>query len=268
MGRIEERFAQLRRRNKKAFIAFITAGDPNLQITRELILSFPSVGVDILELGVPFSDPLADGATIQSASERALSQSVSLLKILELTKQIDRKRRPPLVLFTYYNPVHKLGIERFVELSAKASIEGLIIPDLPLEEAEEVRKFLHRREMDLILLLAPTTKKERMKIICQHSQGFIYYISRLGTTGARDTLPSDLKEKIKEIRKITSKPIAVGFGVSTSAQVKQIEDMGADGVVVGSAIVKVIEENLGRRDLLKRVLSFIEELRGENFVKG
>ncbi len=260
LNRIERKFQELRRQNKKAFVAFITAGDPNLEITKQLILRLPSAGVDILELGVPFSDPLADGSTIQAASERALSQRVSLTKILDLLKRMKNKVRVPLVLLSYYNPIYKLGISKFAKLASDAEIDGLIIPDLPLEESKEIKEEANKKGIDLIFLIAPTSTERRIKAICKQSQGFIYYVSRTGITGVRKQIPKDVKENVQKIKDFSSKPVVVGFGISNSDQIRQIKNMNVDGVVVGSAIVNVIEKNLGDKNLVIKVENFIKRL--------
>ncbi len=259
-NRIERKFQELKKAGKKTFVAFITAGDPNLQATKQLILALPIAGVDILELGVPFSDPLADGLTIQSASERALAQGASLAKILNLIKEIRNKVKIPLILFSYYNPIFKLGIKKFIELSSEAEIDGLIIPDLPLEESKGIKIEVDKKGIDLIFLIAPTTTEKRMRAICRQAQGFIYYVSWTGITGARRELPDGIERNIENIRKSTSKPIIVGFGISNHEQIKRIENMNADGVVVGSAIVKVIEKNILNKNLVFKVESFVKEL--------
>lgn len=260
-SKIEKKFKELRRQGKKAFIAFITAGDPDLEITEQLILRLPAAGVDILELGVPFSDPLADGTTIQAASERALFKRVSLIKILNLVKRIRNKIEIPLVLFSYYNPIFKMGIKQFVKLACDARIDGLIIPDLPLEESKEIKKEVDRKGIDLIFLIAPTTQNRRLKAICRQSRGFIYYVSRTGITGVSKEIPKDIKENVQKIKDFSSKPVVVGFGISNREQIKTIENMNADGVVVGSAIVDAIEKNLRSKNLVREVEEFVFHLR-------
>ncbi len=259
-NRIDRKFAELKKKNKKAFIAFITAGDPNLEITKQLILRLPAAGVDILELGAPFSDPLADGLTIQRASERALSQGVSLTKILDLLKRMKNEVRVPLVLLSYYNPIYKLGIKKFAKLASDAEVAGLIIPDLPLEESKELKKEMNKQGIDIIFLIAPTSTEKRIKAICKQSQGFIYYVSRTGITGVRKEMPKDIKENVHKIKDFSSKPVVVGFGISNPGQISRIKNMNVDGVVVGSAIVNVIEKNLRNKDLVREVEKFIFHL--------
>ncbi|OQX52815.1 MAG: tryptophan synthase subunit alpha [Candidatus Omnitrophica bacterium 4484_213] len=262
-NRIEKKFVELKKKGKKVFVGFITAGDPNLKVTEQLILRLPAAGVDILELGVPFSDPLADGTTIQRASERALLQGVSLTKILHLLERIKNKVRIPLILFSYYNPIYKLGIKKFAKLASDAEIAGLIVPDLPLEESKEIKEETDKKGIELIFLIAPTSPEKRIKAICRKSRGFIYYVSRTGVTGVRKEMPRDIKENVSKIKNFSSKPVVVGFGISNSDQIKQIKNMNVDGVVVGSAIVNVIEKSLRNKALVTKVENFVRKLTGD-----
>lgn len=259
MGRIEEKFKELERRKEKAFIAFLTAGDPDLAVTESLVLELGRRGVDIIELGVPFSDPSADGPTIQAASERALQNKVSLKGILRLIKSLRGRMEIPLVLFTYYNPIHKYGLEKFARDAIRTGIDGVIVPDLPPEEGKELKVYAGKAGLDTIFLVAPTSTPERMKLIAKNSTGFIYYVSLTGVTGARDKLAETIKPTLRKIRRFTKKPIAVGFGVSRPGQVKEIVSF-AEGVIVGSAIVKRIEENLNHKNLTAQVGSFVAGL--------
>jgi len=256
MNRIEKKFKALKRKNKKAFIAFITAGYPSLGVTKKLILEFDKIGVDIVELGVPFSDPLADGPVIQESSQVALRNKVTLSKILDLVKELRRQTDMPLTLMTYYNPVFCFGEESFTKKARAAGVDGLIVPDLPPEEAGTLTKLAHKNKLDIISFISPTTSRMRMKNITAISRGFIYYVSLTGVTGPRAELPLDLRRHIKEIKKVTKKPVCVGFGVSSASQVKKVYRI-ADGVIVGSAIIKKIKENLKRKDLAKRVSRFV-----------
>lgn len=258
MNRINAKFKELKAKGKKALIAFITCGDPDLRITEKLILEMEEQGVDIIELGVPFSDPLADGPTIQEASQRALANKVSLRKILVFTKAIRRRTNIPFALMTYYNPVYKFGIKKFMQSAVKSGIDGIIIPDLPPEEAEELN--LLRENLDLIYFLSPTSSTDRMKKVVKVSSGFIYYVSVTGVTGARKTLSRDLRTHLAQIRKITRIPLAVGFGISTPTQAKEVSKY-ADGIIVGSAIINIIKKNLGKKDLVNKVSQFIGSLR-------
>jgi len=260
-NRIENKFKELRARGKKAFITFITAGDPSLKITEALAVAFEQAGVDILELGVPFSDPLADGPTIQAASQRALHKKVTLEKILDTVKKIRSQTHLPIALMTYYNPVLHFGEERFIRQAREAGVDGVIVPDLPPEEAGNWIKIARRNNLSTIFFLSPTTTSKRLKRIVQVSSGFIYYVSIAGVTGARKDLPVEIRDKIRLAKRHTKTPICVGFGVSTAAQVKSLAQM-ADGVIVGSAIVNEIQKNSGKKDLVKNVARFVSRLSG------
>lgn len=259
MSRIGKKFKELRGKGEKAFIAFITAGDPHLEITASLVKELEKRGVDIIELGVPFSDPIADGPTIQASSERALKNKVSLRDVLKLVKRLRSSVNIPLVLLTYYNPVYRYGLEKFTRDAARAGVDGVIIPDLPPEEGKELKTYAYRAGLDTIFLVAPTSTLERIKLIAQSSTGFIYYVSLTGVTGARDKLTVTVEPTLRKIRRFTKKPIAVGFGISKPHQVREIASF-ADGVIVGSAIVKRIEENLGHKNLVRQVGIFVEGL--------
>lgn len=256
MNRIEKKFKALKRKNKKAFIAFVTAGYPNLATTKRLILEFDKIGVDIVELGVPFSDPLADGPVIQESSQAALRNKVNLQGVLDLVRELRRRTDMPLALMTYYNPVFCFGEENFAKKANAAGVDGLIVPDLPPEEARPLVRLAHKNRLDVISFIAPTTSRLRMRNIAGVSRGFIYYVSLTGVTGPRAELPADMQRHIQEIKTITKKPVCVGFGVSSAAQVKKIFQI-ADGVIVGSAIINEIRKNLKRKDLVKRVSRFV-----------
>jgi len=258
-NRIENKFKQLKSRKKKAFIAYVTAGDPNLKTTEELVLSFAKAGVDIVELGVPFSDPMADGPTIQAGSQRALKSGTNLPKIFQLVKRIRRKSEIPIAFMTYYNPVFHYGEAAFIRDAKKAGVDGLIFPDLPPQEAPDLRRLAQQANIAMVFLLAPTTTKERIKPIAQASSGFIYYVSLAGVTGERKALSKNIYENVRAAKCLTHKPVCVGFGISTPAQAKSVAK-AADGIIVGSAIVKQIEKNLGKRDLVKNVTRFVQKL--------
>jgi len=260
MNRIDCKFKGLKKQNKKAFIVFITAGYPTLEITKKLILEFSKIDVDILELGVPFSDPLADGPIIQEASQVALKNKVNLNDILNLVKEVRKYTEIPICLMTYYNPIFCFGQERFAKIASVCGVDGLIIPDLPPEEGRSFIKLANKYKLDVICFISPTTSLERIKFISGISKGFIYYVSLTGVTGPRKALASDLMEHLKAIKKITQKPVCVGFGISGPRQVKQILKT-ADGVIVGSAIIKKIKENKSKPHLVKRVSSFVKNLR-------
>ena len=252
MSRIAEKF-----KKGKALITFITAGDPDLSTTEALIFELEKRGADIIELGIPFSDSIADGPTIQSAYQRALKTTAA--DVLGLVNKIREKSELPIVLMGSYNLIYNYGIEKFFEEAAKARVDGVIAPDLPPEEARELREQAKKHKVDLIFLVAPTSTPERIKLAAEASTGFIYLISLLGITGARAELSSTVQDSLKKIRKYTAKPVAVGFGISTPEQARAIAEY-ADGVIVGSAIVDIIAKNLGKPDLVKKVGDFIESL--------
>ena len=261
MNRIEKKFQYLKRNKKKAFIAFITAGYPSLSVTERLVLEFDRRGVDIVELGVPFSDPMADGPVIQEASQEALKKKVNLSAILKLVKKLRVKSDIPICLMTYYNPVFCFGEEKFLKAASACGVDGLIISDLPPEEAKMLISNSAKYSLDVICFISPTTSLSRIKYIASISKGFIYYVSLTGVTGARNSLPSDIIKRLESIKALTKKPVCAGFGVSRPAQVRQIQRV-ADGVIVGSAIVKKIKESLNKRDLVKRAGDFVSLLKG------
>ncbi|MFA5088512.1 MAG: tryptophan synthase subunit alpha [Candidatus Omnitrophota bacterium] len=260
-NRIKKKFETLRAKGKKAFIAFITAGDPSLKTTEELVLSFEHSGVDIVELGVPFSDPLADGPTIQAASQRALNNGVTLQKILDTVRHIRKRSSIPLALMSYYNPIFHYGEKQFMAEAGKAGVDGLIVPDLPPEEAGSLIKLARQNCIATVFFLSPTTTLKRMKGIVRISDGFIYYVSLTGVTGARQKLPDTIVKNVKLAKRLTDKPICVGFGISTAAQVKLIAQV-ADGVIVGSAIVQEIFKNKGKNNLVRDVSRYVAKLTG------
>lgn len=241
MNRIDKRFNELKVKGEKAFIAYITAGDPDLASTKRVALALESAGVDILELGIPFSDPIADGPTIQAASYRALEARTTLEKIFAMVKRLRRGTDMPIVFMTYYNPVLRYGLRRFFANCRGYGVDGIIVPDLPCEEAGDLIKLARINKIATIFLASPTSTPKRIRNIAKNSRGFIYYVSLTGVTGARSELPEDIASKIKAIKSVTDKPVAVGFGVSNRKQAGQIA-AAADGVIVGSAIVKMIGE--------------------------
>ncbi len=241
MSRIEKTFKKLKKENKKAFIPYIMAGDPSLEKTIENVMLLEECGADIIELGVPFSDPLADGPTIQRAAERALAAGITLVKVTHLVSQIRTFSQIPIVLMTYYNPIFKYGEERFIKDAVRAGVDGIIVPDLPPDEADNLLKFARISNLDTIFLVAPTTTKKRLKTIIKASKGFIYYVSITGITGAKLTLDETFTEQLILIKNQTEKPVAVGFGVSTPGEAYTVSRL-ADGAIIGSAIVKVLNE--------------------------
>ena len=260
MNRIEEKFKALRKNKQKAFIAFITAGYPDLRTTRKLILALEGAGCDIVELGVPFSDPMADGPIIQEASQQALKKNTHLIDILKLVKDVRRDTQMPICLMTYYNPIFCFGDEKFAKKAKEAGVDGVIIPDLPPDEGKSFISLANKEGLDVICFIAPTTSKERMKYITGVARGFIYYVSLTGVTGPRQALPQDLIKNLRAIKRVTNKPVCVGFGVSDKAQVRKICKV-ADGVIVGSAIVKIIKQHIGKPDIAKRVAAFVRQLK-------
>jgi len=243
--RIAQAFAAARAQGRAAIIPFLTAGDPTPVLTLPLCEALTRAGADIIELGVPFSDPLADGPTIQRASERALSQGVGLAETIQMAARIRERIAAAIVLFTYYNPILRMGEERFVEAAGKAGVDGVLVTDLPLEEGADLRSKLMSRGIDPILLIAPTTDPARVTESGREGRGFLYYISRTGVTGARRDLPEGLAADVAAMRRAVPLPVAVGFGVSSAEQVRAVASF-ADGVVVGSALVDVIERACAR----------------------
>ncbi len=260
MGRIRQAFERLQRAHERALIPYVTAGDPDLATTKALVLEMAQRGGDLIELGVPFSDPLADGPIIQRASHRALERGTTLHKILQLVADLRRETDVPLILMTYYNPIFRYGERPFVAEALASGVDGIIVPDLPPEEAQTLSGLTRGTSLDLIFLMAPTSTPARMALIAEVSQGFIYYVSRLGITGVRDWLADDLGMMLAQVRASTTKPVALGFGVSTPAHVRLVAEL-ADGVVVGSAIVKLVEETQGREAMLEQVGAFVETLK-------
>jgi len=256
MNRIDRRFKELRAEGRKAFIAYITAGDPNLAMTAKLVLSLERSGVDMIELGIPFSDPLADGPTIQAASQRALAGGATLRKAFAAVTAMRRKTEIPLVFMMYFNPILRFGIKEFFARCRTAGVDGVIVPDLPCEEARDLVKAGRANGVATIFLAAPTSTNRSVREIIKKSRGFIYYVSLTGVTGARSALPSDIAKNLKKIKSLTDKPVAVGFGVSTPAQAAGLA-RHADGVIVGSAIVKIVGE---REDVITRVSRFAKSL--------
>lgn len=240
MTRIGRRFEELRRAGDLGLVAYLTAGDPSLQATRHIVLAAADAGADVVELGVPFSDPLADGPVIQRASERALTAGATLSGVLDLVCDIRRESQVPLVLFTYFNPVLQMGLDTFAERAQSAGADGALITDLPPEDSGDYHRALHSRGLDTIFLAAPTTGGERMRRIADASSGFLYVISRTGVTGERDVLADELPALLRRARLATSLPLAVGFGISLPGHVSLLGGL-ADAAVVGSALVAEVE---------------------------
>ena len=256
MSRIEKRLASLN--GKKALVAFYTAGDPDLSASKDIFAVIEKNGADIIEIGVPFSDPLADGPTIQASSHRSLQKGTTLKKIIQLVADIRKTSELPIILMTSFNPVFVYGKKEFVADAVKAGVDGMIIPDLPPEEAEE---FLGIAEgLDLVFLLAPTSTPARIQQVGKVSKGFIYYISLTGTTGTKEALSAGLKKKINEIKKSVSLPVLVGFGVSGPEQAKQAAE-ASDGVIIGSAIVKLIAEHSDPAERDRKLADFLASIK-------
>ena len=224
----------------KALIAYLTVGYPNIEITRKAAIALARNGADIIELGIPFSDPLADGTTIQRASHQALLNGITPQLCFDMAQQLRREIATPLVFMTYYNPVYNFGLDDFCRKCAEVDISGLIVPDLPPEEGRELESVTRKHKLDLIYLLAPTSNEERIRLVAKHSQGFIYLVSVTGVTGARDSLPDNLQTIVISIKEKTAKPLCVGFGISTAEQARQFSSI-ADGVIIGSRIIQLIE---------------------------
>jgi len=239
--RISNRFAELRASGELGIIAYITAGDPSFDATLKYVLALAEAGSDVIELGVPFSDPLADGPTIQRASERALKAGASLAGVLDLVRRIRQSSQVPLVLFSYYNPILQMGLEKFATSAASAGADGVLATDLTPEESDDYRRILSARHLDTIFLGAPTSTDERLARIAACSSGFLYLISRTGVTGAKDALPDDLPSLLRRARAVTHLPIAVGFGISLPGHVSVLGGL-ADAAVIGSALVSEIEK--------------------------
>ena len=259
MNRIVEKFAQLKTAGKKSFVVYIGAGDPNLEATRHLALAFDKSGVDILELGVPFSDPLADGLVNQLAAQRGLESGTTPPKLLETIIAIRKQSQIPIILYIYFNLIHKVGMEKFVADAARAGVDGLLVLDLPPEESDNYEALMKKYGLCHIYLVAPTTPEERMEFIVKRGSGFIYYISREGVTGMQTSVASNLASQVAKIRAHTKLPIAVGFGISNPEQAKLVASE-ADGCVVGSAIVNQIAENGKSPELVAKVSAFVKSL--------
>jgi len=248
--KIEEVFNRLRQAGSKAFIPYVMAGDPSLTATKRFIVELEEAGADLVELGVPFTDPLADGPTIQRAHERAIKNGITLKRVLGFVDDIRKEISIPIILMTYYNPVFKYGIREFLRDANSVGINGLIIPDLIPDEAGVLIEDAKRRNIDTVFLLAPTSTEERIKKVVRASTGFIYYVSITGITGAKLLMDNTMQTTLKKIKETTNKPVAVGFGVSNPEEARRVSRL-ADGVIVGSAIVRLIAEKKSIKDFAK-----------------
>ena len=239
---ISNLFSKISKEGRIALMPFLMAGDPDLRTSAQILLKLQDTGADIIELGIPYSDPLADGPVIQLAASRALSSGTSLLSVFEMLGGLRDKLHTPIVLFTYCNPLINIGMDRFCDEAVAVGVSGLVVPDLPLEEAERFSSIASARGLDLVLLVAPTTPKDRIKRISQTSNGFTYLVSVTGVTGARSVLDEGVKTLVKEIKESSSSPVAVGFGISSPKHISEVRSWGADGAIVGSALVNIISQ--------------------------
>lgn len=257
-SRITKKFIELREKNEKALITYVTSGDPDLDTTYNLVFEKERAGADIIELGIPYSDPLADGPVIQRASERALKSGTNIDSVFQLVKRIREKTEIPLVFLVYFNAVYRFGMERFLENCREYGIDGLIIPDLPMEERKEINELMKDYPVDLIPLVAPTSE-DRIKEVVSEGNGFVYCISSNGVTGTRSEFQVDLEEFMNKIKKYTTLPLAIGFGISDEETVRNLKGI-CDGVIVGSAIIKKIEEGIKEGNIENRVFEFVNNL--------
>ena len=262
MNRIRKTFSKLKKNNKKAVGIFLTAGDPDFKSSLNLIKKLPENGVDFIEIGMPFSDPMADGPTIQLSSNRAISKGIDLENIFSLASEAKKTKSDlPIILMGYYNLILYFGIEKFVKKCKKNGVDGLIIVDLQPEEDEDLINELKKNEIDLIRLITPTTKEERLKLILKNASGFLYYVSVMGITGQKSADLNELKKSVAFIKKHTHLPVVPGFGIKNSTDVNNICKI-ADGAVVGSSIIKIIEENLNNKDkMLSEINKFSKDLK-------
>jgi len=259
LGRIADGFTDLKRDGKKGFIPFITAGDPNLATTEKLLITLAQSGATLIELGVPFSDPMADGPVIQRASERALKNRFGLQEILDVVSRTRKQIDIPIILFSYYNPLFQFGLKRLAEAAKDAGLDGVLVTDLSPEESDEFRRELRVRDLDMIFLVAPTSTDDRLKLVAERASGFIYAVSRAGVTGTRETVSAEAEKLTNRMRKFSDLPVAVGFGISNAEQVADVHRY-ADAVVVGSAIVAEMERFGDSPDLVKRIGEFLTGL--------
>ncbi len=260
MSRIENLFKSLKEKNETAFIPYITAGDPDFAVTEQLLKCLVDNGADLIELGVPFSDPMADGPTIQVASQRALENPFSIDAILDQVRKVREYSDIPIILFGYYNPFYQYGLEKLAQNVKQSGADGFLIVDMPPEEAGEMKAAADAQGLDIIFLLAPTSTDRRMQLIAENASGFVYFVSVTGVTGARDSLAESLEPYVERIRTFSNLPVGIGFGVSKPEHVREISGY-ADAVIVGSAIIKVAEKHFGKPDLQDAVGAFVRELK-------
>ncbi|KAL8142585.1 hypothetical protein V2J09_015617 [Rumex salicifolius] len=257
---ISETFARLKEEKRAAFIPYITAGDPNLNVTSEALKVLDSCGSDIIELGLPYSDPLADGPIIQAAATRALAQGTNFQSVIGMLRKVVPELSCPIALFSYYNPILKYGIGNFMSTIKDVGINGLVVPDVPLEETQTLRAEAIKNNIELVLLTTPTTPASRMTAIVEASQGFVYLVSSVGVTGTRASVSAKVETLLKQIKQATTKPVAVGFGISKPEHVAQVVEWGADGVIIGSAVMKVLGDAKSPEEGLKDLEIFTKSL--------
>ncbi|HSE22175.1 MAG TPA: tryptophan synthase subunit alpha [Pyrinomonadaceae bacterium] len=259
MSRISQVFSHLKKQDRKAFVPFVTAGDPDLATTGKLLVELARAGAGVIELGVPFSDPMADGPVIQRASERALENEFGLDEIFQLVEQFRSESETPIILFSYFNPLLQYGFKRLCQEAKRVGIDGVLVTDLTPEEATEFSAELRAHDLDMIFLIAPTSTDVRLRLVAKHASGFIYAVSRAGVTGTRQSVSSEAEKLVTRMRAFSDLPIVVGFGISSLSQVAAVEKY-ADGVVVGSAIVAEIERAKGRDDIVAHIGEFTRSL--------
>ena len=259
MGRIQNAFTTLKQHGRKGFIPFITAGDPDLATTEQILIELSRAGATVIELGVPFSDPMADGPVIQRASERALKNSFGLDDLLDMVARSRAQIDTPIILFSYFNPLLQFGVKRLAKAAREAGVDGVLVTDLIPEESREFETELRANDLDMIFLVAPTSTDERLQLVAEHASGFVYAVSRAGVTGTRETVSVEAEKLVTRMRKFTSLPIAVGFGISNIEQVRDVHGY-ADAVVVGSAIVAEMERLSNARDLAQKIGEFTRAL--------
>ncbi len=261
MSRINDAFAMRRKQSSKVFVAYLTAGDPGLEETKSYCRALARAGVDIIELGVPFSDPLADGPTNQKAAERALASGTTLEKILEMVQQLRADGFScPLVIFSYLNPIFCMGYEKFASRAKQSGVDGVLCVDLPPEEASEYQSCLRSQGLDTVFLASPTTEEKRLELIEAYSSGFVYYVSRTGVTGVQSEISQSLQAEMNSVREHIKKPIAIGFGISTAEQAKEVGQW-ADGIVIGSAIVNIIAKASASEAVEPMLERFVKQIR-------
>lgn len=261
MGKIREKFEELKRENKKAFIPYITYGFPEIKTSEKLIFMLEEAGSDLIEVGMPFSDPIADGQIIQYSSKVALDKGANIFQLFSSLKKLKKKLKTPLILMTYYNIVYKLGLRRFVEHLKEAGVSGLVVPDLLIEEAEELTELCRYKDIDNIFFIASTTQEKRFKLIDKNSTGFIYYISVKGVTGPRERFPAETVDHIKYVKSKVKAPVCVGFGISTQNQARRFKKI-SDGIIVGSVLIKKIREVYPSKNFSETIKRFILWLNG------